>query len=256
MLTDKRLEPPLAVSFDLDGTLLDGSHLGRTVTDTCRAIAARKPDLDADELTAANSRIWEEYFPMIEDDWALGLIDSQTAGREAWRRTLQACGVSDEHLVEFARQTFATLEYERVELYEDVLPLISALAEREVPLALVTNGASETQRGKLAALGIEDWFDVTAVSSELGIMKPDPAIFEYVLESIDVDRRRVWHIGDWVPSDVAGARGSGLTAVWINRSGRALPQEAPRPHMEVGSLADLIPRVSEEPGRSNEGSPN
>src|SRR5690606_38347055 len=106
MLTDERLEPPLAVSFDLDGTLLDGSHLGTTVADTCRAIAARKPDLDADELTSANSRIWEEYFPMIEDDWALGVIDSQTAGREASRRTLQACGVSDDQLVEFARQTF------------------------------------------------------------------------------------------------------------------------------------------------------
>lgn len=248
MATSERYEPPLAVSFDLDGTLLDGSHLGTTVADTCRAIAARKPDLDADELTSANSRIWEEYFPMIEDDWALGVIDSQTAGREAWRRTLQACGVSDHQLVEFARQTFATLEYGRLELYEDVPPLISALGEREVPLALVTNGASETQRGKLAALGIEDWFEVIVVSSELGIMKPDPAIFDVVLEGIEVDRRRVWHVGDWVPTDVAGARSAGLTAVWLNRSGRALPPEAPRPHMEVGSLVDLVPQVSEEVG--------
>lgn len=248
MLTDVRLKPPLAVSFDLDGTLLDGSHLGTTVADTCRAIAARNPDLDADELTAANSRIWEEYFPSIEDDWALGVIDSPSVGREAWRRTLQACDVSDEDLVEFARQTFATLEHERHELYEDVLPLISTLGDRKIPLALVTNGASEAQRGKLAALGIGDWFEVIVVSSEIGIMKPDPAIFEPVLESIDVDRRRVWHVGDWPPSDVTGAREAGLTAVWLNRSGRSSRTEEPPPHLEIRSLADLISHLNAETG--------
>jgi putative hydrolase of the HAD superfamily len=248
MLTDMRLEPPVAVSFDLDGTLLDGSHIGATVADTCRAIAARDPNLDADELVAANSRIWKEYFPLIEDDWALGVIDSPSVGREAWRRTLHACDVSDDDLVEFARQTFATLEHERHRLYEDVLPLVSALGDRQVPLALVTNGASEAQREKLAALGIEDWFEVIVVSGEIGVMKPDPAIFEAVLERVDVDRRRVWHVGDWLPSDVAGAREAGLTAVWLNRSGRSLRGEASSPHLEIRSLVDLIPHLSAEAG--------
>ena len=107
------------------------------------------------------------YFPSIEDDWALGLIDSQSVAREAWRRTLQAC-VSDEDLVEFARQTFATLE-----------------------------------------LGRHELFEVIVVSGEIGVMKPDPEIFEAALERIDVDRDRVWHVGAWVSSDVAAAREAG-----------------------------------------------
>jgi hypothetical protein len=76
---------PLTPSFDLDGTLLDLSHIRQTVADTCRAIVDQQPSLDASHLAEAKSRVWESYFPQIKDDWALGLIDDATVRSEVWR---------------------------------------------------------------------------------------------------------------------------------------------------------------------------
>lgn len=234
-------EAARALSFDLDGTLLDGSRLGESIADTCQAIAARELSLDAARLVEANSEVWADYYPLIEDDWALGVLDGVTVSLEAWRRTLKACGSTDESLVRFAYETFAALEGERQQLFDDVMPLISELRDRGLPLALVTNGASDTQRGRLRVLGIEDWFQVVVVSGEIGIIKPDPAVFESVLEAFEVDPGSVWHIGDWPLTDVAGANAAGLTSVWLNRRGRSRQDKEPVPHIEIRSLTDLGP---------------
>lgn len=127
-----------------------------------RQVMARK------SASPPRTRVWGQYFPSIEDDWALGVIDSPSVGREAWRRALQACGVVDEDLVEFARQTLATLEHERHHLYDDVPPLVSALEDLKVPLALVTNGASDAQRrGRIRA-------DITDEGEKHAIVGSEP----------------------------------------------------------------------------------
>jgi hypothetical protein len=61
-------------------------------------------------------------------------------------------------------------------------------------MAVVTNGASCLQREKLAASGLEERFDAVVVSGELGVGKPDAAMFRHALAA-------------------------GLGAVWINRFG-------------------------------------
>lgn len=236
--------PPLAVSFDLDGTLLDGSHIRQTVADTCEAIIIRQPSLDAFRLAEANSRVWDAYFPQIEDDWALGRIDDATVRSEVWRGTLQACGSSDESLVEFARQTFTELEQRRHRLYDDAVPLISELRSQGIPMALVTNGSSTAQRAKLAALDLEDRFEVVVVSGEIGVIKPNPTVFDSVLNMFAVEPARVWHVGDWLPSDIEGANAAGLTSVWVNRQGLLRGADQPVPDIEITSLNDLHIRLS------------
>lgn len=235
---------PLALSFDLDGTLLDGSHIRQTVADTCRAIADRQPSLDASKLAEANSQAWDAYFPQIEDDWALGVIDDTTVGSEVWRSTLNACGSSDESLVELARQTFTEREQSRHRLHEDVRPLLTELRSRGIPMALVTNGSSTAQRAKLAAVDLDDSFEVVVVSGEIGAMKPNPAVFDSVLNTFDVEPARIWHVGDWLPSDVDGANAAGLTSVWVNRHGLVRQADEPVPDIDITSLNDLHIRLS------------
>ncbi|MEX1005456.1 MAG: HAD-IA family hydrolase [Acidimicrobiia bacterium] len=65
--------------------------------------------------------------------------------------------------------------------------MISEARRAGLPLALVTNGSSDTQRKKLSTLGIDAWFDVVVVSGEIGVMKPDPVVFDLVLERFAVD---------------------------------------------------------------------
>lgn len=64
-----------------------------------------------------------------------------------------------------------------IRLGAGVSAFLDRLRELGVPLGLVTDGRTVTQRNKLHALGIEDRFDHIVISEELGSEKPDPRNF-------------------------------------------------------------------------------
>jgi len=74
------------------------------------------------------------------------------------------------------------------------------------------------------------------VSGDLGIGKPDPAVFRHALSLVGVEPADAVMIGDTVERDIDGALALGLRAVWINRFGRARPRED---LVEIGGLDEL-----------------
>jgi 2-haloalkanoic acid dehalogenase type II len=227
-----------ALSFDLDGTLLDGSRWQEIIIGTCRQIAAAQPGLDAARLFHANTEVWEGYFPEAEEKWALGILDGRAVTLEAWRRTLLACGSDDESSAQFAAETYLRNRREGLRLFDDVREAFSLLKAR-LSLALVTNGASDTQREALRTLGLEQEFGAVVISGEVGITKPDASIFVMALDKLGVDPENAWHVGDSLRTDVAGAQRAGLTSVWLNRRGIRREEGEPQPDFEIGSLREL-----------------
>ena len=239
------MKPVQALCFDLDETLLDGSRLQESIVCTCGKIAASQPGLDAARLVEANRKVWQGYWPEVEDKWTLGALDGASIRLEAWRRTLRACGCNDESIARLALQIHWQLGREAHRLFDDVQELFTAVRRARVPLALITNGAADTQRDKLRVLGIEHWFDVVVISGEVGIAKPDASAFGFALTQLAVEGENVWHVGDSLTTDVAGAKAAGLTAVWLNRSGLLRREGDPEPDVEIRSLSDLMALLSE-----------
>lgn len=106
-------------------------------------------------------------------------------------------------------------------------------------LALITNGASDTQRGSIRALGIEQMFDAVIISGEIGIQKPDPSVFRLALSKLRVEAKNAWHVGDNLRQDVGGAQSAGLTGVWLNRAGVARKEHDLQPDYTIRSLREL-----------------
>lgn len=228
-----------ALLFDLDGTLLDSSAGNRdAVRATCRDVAAAYPDLDADRLLEANGEVWARYWPEVEQRWMLGELDGAAVSREAWRRTLSACGCDDPDVTVAACEAHSHGLRVSLRLYAEVPDLLSSVSRRYA-LALVTNGASDTQRESLRRLGIEQTFASLSISGEVGVAKPDPAIFEAALRNLHVEPEQAWHIGDDPVTDVGGAHAAGLTAVWLNRRGSIWNDGQPPPEHTISSLAEL-----------------
>lgn len=74
--------------------------------------------------------------------------------------------------------------------------------------------SGELLRDFLARRGLLALFDGWAFSDEVGVYKPDPAIFARALASLgDVPAASALHIGDLRRTDVAGARAIGMTSV-------------------------------------------
>jgi HAD superfamily hydrolase (TIGR01509 family) len=91
---------------------------------------------------------------------------------------------------------------------------------RDRPLVLVTNGAGCLQREKLEASGLAGHFDAVVVSADVGVGKPDPAVFRHALGLVDAAPDDALMISDTLERDVDGALAAGLRAVWVDRFGR------------------------------------
>ena len=92
-------------------------------------------------------------------------------------------------------------------------------------------------------MGITAWFSAFAISGETSVAKPDVAAFTSALEALGVSGKNVWHVGDNLAADVAGANAAGLTSVWLNRYGSVWNEHDPKPRVEISSLSGLTPHL-------------
>lgn len=90
------------------------------------------------------------------------------------------------------------------------------LRQQGYRLGVVSNTgfpAGQVLRQVLAADGMLLYFDAFAFSDEVGVRKPDPAIFHPVLQRVGVEPAAAVHIGDRPAVDVTGAHAAGMRAI-------------------------------------------
>jgi putative hydrolase of the HAD superfamily len=73
-----------------------------------------------------------------------------------------------------------------ISLNSDVFVLLSKLKENGNFIGLVTDGRSVSQRNKIEALGLNNWFDDFSISEESGYEKPSDVPFLYFMERFKV----------------------------------------------------------------------
>lgn len=87
--------------------------------------------------------------------------------------------------------------------------------------------------------GLVPFFEVWGVSDDLGLQKPDPALFVHALETAAVEPARAVMVGDRLDYDVRPARLAGMRTVWVLR-GEAPDDPTPGQLAEAdGSVRDL-----------------
>jgi len=101
-------------------------------------------------------------------------------------------------------------------LFPDALNTLRWLQERGFKLGAVTDRAFGGPRfmAELTEYGLDGFFGVVAISSDVGYMKPHPKIFEHALDALGVTAEETMMVGDSLRCDVAGAKGMGMVAVW------------------------------------------
>ena len=209
----------------------------RAARDTAAAPSSDGRAVDADvlrdTLIAAIDRVWQaktiaqKWYGTDESEWVL-----------IWEETLTAVGLRDRISPQEAIALHRAKMRGNHELYPDVVPALEALGGR-FKLAIVTNGDTTTQRAKIEATGLAPLVDAVLVSGEFGSGKPDSRIFERALSMLVVPADRAVHVGDSLEADVAGARASGIGAIWVNRSGVPAPSGHIKPDHQIRSLAEL-----------------
>jgi putative hydrolase of the HAD superfamily len=150
---------------------------------------------------------------------------------------------------------FASARRARQRLLPGARELMMELASTR-SLALLTNGAPDLQREKIAATGLEPFFKAIAVSGEHGIGKPRPEIFHHLLCELGVSPGEAIMVGNSLERDIAGARNAGIRSIWIRVPGSE-EQADVTPDHTITALAEIpqILKVLEELDREPEAVP-
>lgn len=121
-----------------------------------------------------------------------------------------------------------------------VRELLDALRRREMPAAILTNGWSPLQQHKAHRVGFTG---KVLVSSDIGAQKPHPSAFAALAGALDMPPHQIAYVGDSPESDVAGARGAGMQAIWLDAEGASYPADLRAPSAVIHNLAELAALV-------------
>ncbi|MBL8379097.1 MAG: HAD family hydrolase [Burkholderiales bacterium] len=128
---------------------------------------------------------------------------------------------------------FFRAQRQKVRFYPDALPALERLAQR-YRLGVISNGFAD-----LRTIGIDARFDTVVSAHEVGAAKPDARIFAACAERMGLAPGTMLYAGDDPGNDVIAPKAFGLHAAWINRHGRAWPDEHPLPVDDVPEFPDL-----------------
>ncbi|MEV6549222.1 HAD family hydrolase [Streptomyces sp. NPDC051597] len=201
--------------FDLDGTLTDRrSAFGDAVNRLCR-MCGFAPEIERWLLTELADRAAPGDFARLRDTFNLAV--------PAPRLWLE----------------YVNLMAAAVTCRPEVLQGLADLRAAAWTLGIITNGASDIQRAKLATTGIGELVDGVAVSGDLEIRKPDPRLFELAAVRCGANLADGgWMIGDNPAGDIGGGHRAGLRTIWLR--GRPWPDDIRTAHHVVDDVTDAI----------------
>jgi putative hydrolase of the HAD superfamily len=188
-------------------------------------------------------------------DWASGFVDRHGLDPHevGWMMEVDLDSLAERHAVFAAvraRYDVAESVDEIMADYRDQVPeLVKALPGCLDALEgaktrgwhpwLVTNGDVEVQVAKMAAVGLDQVLEGWIISEEVGVTKPDRAIFDVCASRSARSLDGAWMIGDNGPVDIGGAHNAGINSVWLHRN-RTWDQEYFAPTAEAGSISEAL----------------
>ncbi len=164
-------------------------------------------------------------------------MDFLQARREAFRETLGRYARLESGLDELLTDTYYETLHCQIWPFPETKRVLEDLADDHT-LGILSNGMS-----LIDELDIAHFFDHRIYALELGLYKPDPAIFGHAMSLAGAEPEECLLVGDNRICDVVGARDAGWTSVWLNREGRLWDIGAEPPELVVTSLVELPPLI-------------
>jgi putative hydrolase of the HAD superfamily len=152
---------------------------------------------------------------------------------ESFKESLREIGRPDDDLATHLNHVYRKHRFEDLELYDDVKETLETLKDRYI-IGLLSNGNSYPKK-----IGLEGIFQFVVFSQDFGVEKPDPKIFQIVLDKTGCKRNELLHVGDSVEDDVVGAKKAGVEYLWLNMIGLKQPSFIESDHV-IKSLKEIL----------------
>lgn len=221
------------IFFDLDHTIWDFDKNAEEALHELYNMYALKqlglysPDLFIETYTRNNHQLWGEYH--------VGNITKAELREARFKKTFLDLGLHPEAIPVGFEDDYVKLCPTKTNLFPHAHETLQYL-QSKYTLHLISNGFRESQDTKISATNIGGYFQHIIISEEVGINKPDAAIFEHAIGLAKTTRSESLMVGDSLEADVRGALNFGMDAIYFNPAGLDKPDDVP---VQITSLKEL-----------------
>jgi putative hydrolase of the HAD superfamily len=232
---------PEAICFDLDDTIIAFEAVTQIAWQrVCHAFVQKNPIFDEQALLGSISAMSAWYWSDPERH-RIGRLNMAATRRMLVKTALEKLGCRDESFAVEIADRYTELRTELIHVIPGAKETLEQLAQRNIHLALITNGAVREQRAKIERFDLAKYFQAILIEEEVGIGKPDERVFQLCLNKLQLTADQVWMVGDNLEWDVAAPQRVGIYAIWNDYRRRGLPPDSRvKPDRIVHSISELM----------------
>ena len=235
---------PKGIMFDLDDTITTfNAVVEPTWRKICYKYANQYDHMDENRLYN-NIRETANWYWSDKKRHKEGRLDIENARRKVLEIALNKMKIKDISLAHEMADLYSKWRVEAIDFYPGAEDTLHYLSERGVSLALVTNGQAQKQREKINRFRLERFFPIILIEEEMGIGKPEEAIYHRALKELNLKARSTWFVGDNLEWDVGAPQKVGIFGVWNDYQKKGLPPSSKIvPDRIITNIAELIEKV-------------
>lgn len=190
------------VLFDFDETLQDRTaafekYMDTFFADFCPDISKEKIEKRKEEMRVTGNGGY-----VNREEWYANLIKNWK-----WENAPSSAALANHYDTKFGDHNV---------IFPNSEKLLKELKARGFIVGVITNGPSILQNHKMDTSGLRPYCDIVVVSGDVGIHKPDPALFTYTAEKLGVLPEECIYVGDHPVNDIQGATQAGMKAIRMN----------------------------------------
>ncbi|MGR6316889.1 HAD-IA family hydrolase [Micromonospora soli] len=216
---------PHPVVFDLFHTLVHGGDPER---DRVIGEMARTVGVEPAALVAAYHATWRERMTGWDTVETVRTLARRLGGTPTEEQVVRAAAHRRELAVRLLGNVPAA-----------TLAVLDALRADGHPIGLVSNATAETAEAWRSS-PLARRIDVAVFSCEVGLAKPDPAIYRTAAERLGVDPTECYFVGDGADGELAGATAVGMTVLRTTEHNDTDPAWAGHVLTTLGDLPALL----------------
>jgi len=199
------------IFFDLDNTLYDHTRAERTALQILLNQNATKfseihRERFLDVYHQNNAFYWKKMAQGDITASELKILRLQTTFAEFGFEKLDFNDLAKKYLQIYTQQVF---------VFPRMMEALNYLKPK-FRLGILSNGFAKIQRHKLANMNLQNFFEITIFSEDVGAMKPSAVIFREAMKLTQSRAEEIVYIGDSYESDIVGAKAVGWAAVLFN----------------------------------------
>lgn len=223
------------IYFDLDDTLLDHQSAEaaalRDVHDYFTFFDGVTPEDLRQTYHEVNNKQWRLY--------SRGDVNRKQLQRNRFEQTLEQLDLDGDRYDEVG--TFYMQCYRNHWQWMDGAEEVYRKVVQNYPVGILTNGFAETQRKKFEQFRLDESANCTVISEEVGVLKPDPKVFQHATDLAQVTPDKILYVGDSFSSDIKGGTQFGWNTAWFtNNENSTERQKADFVFNDFKNLAKLL----------------